>query len=204
MAGWNVVDEALFMLFEHCSAVAETLLCDQHPSSYQYTAQHISVRAAVGKTNSGPARHKTASQHLFCIGTMALCPVPAIPSEGEHQLHDQLHDQLHLSAGTRCNKRRRLETTWLLYTWLLESWGLATYICSRFSGSLALLPQAYWSVRQRLLLLHWRWNHLSHVRGHRITLFSDWVMGLCPGRPVLKCHKAMGAIQVTIWYRYAF
>lgn len=37
MAGQNVTEAALR---EHCSAVAETLVCGQHSSSYQHTAQH--------------------------------------------------------------------------------------------------------------------------------------------------------------------
>lgn len=39
MAGQNVTEAAL-MLWEHCSAAAETLVCGQHSSSYQHTAQH--------------------------------------------------------------------------------------------------------------------------------------------------------------------
>ena len=37
--GGNAGETAL-MLWEHCSAVAKTLVCYQHLSSYQYRAQH--------------------------------------------------------------------------------------------------------------------------------------------------------------------
>ena len=38
--GGGVVGETASMLWEHCSAVAKTLVCYQHPSSYNYKAQH--------------------------------------------------------------------------------------------------------------------------------------------------------------------
>ncbi|KAM6037449.1 LOW QUALITY PROTEIN: uncharacterized protein VSU04_016208 [Chlamydotis macqueenii] len=44
-AGGGELGETASMLWEHCSAVAKTLVCYQRPSSYKYKAQHWSDKA---------------------------------------------------------------------------------------------------------------------------------------------------------------
>ncbi|XP_049649828.1 uncharacterized protein LOC126035341 [Accipiter gentilis] len=50
------------MLCQHCSAVAKTLVCYQHLSSYR-AAEHSAMRAAIGSTNSISARPNTVGKH---------------------------------------------------------------------------------------------------------------------------------------------
>lgn len=53
------------MLSEHSSAIAKTLVCYQHNSSYNYTAQHC-MGFAMGKVNPIPARLNTIECMHIC------------------------------------------------------------------------------------------------------------------------------------------
>ena len=81
--GLNIGETAL-MLCQHCSAVAKTLVCYQHLSSYQRRAQHYEGCYGENKL------HLSQTQYRISVGVMSWC-LPLQPWQAARQPEDMAH-----------------------------------------------------------------------------------------------------------------
>ena len=106
--GAGGVGETALMLCEHCLAVAKALVCYQHVLATN--TKHSTMRTAVGKVDSIPARPNTLDYITYC-----LCRVSV--------LHCFLLRYFHVKTGSSlfcCTRKEQLSPSYILKQFSLE------------------------------------------------------------------------------------